>query len=65
VLPATLRITYRNGAKRDVRIPVETWLQSGSHVFTLEPAGPVAEATVDPDHRLPDKDRSNNSFVPK
>jgi peptidase M1-like protein len=64
VLPATLRITYKNGDKRDLRIPVETWMQSGTHVFGLEGAGPIAEATVDPDHRLPDADRSNNSFKP-
>ncbi|MFL5295489.1 MAG: M1 family metallopeptidase [Phenylobacterium sp.] len=65
VLPATLRVTYRNGTKKDLRVPVETWMQGGAHVFALEPAGPIAEAVIDPDHRLPDKDRSNNVFVVK
>ena len=65
VLPATLRITYRNGQKRDLRVPVETWMQTGSHVFVLQGGGAIAEATVDPDHRLPDADRSNNSFSPR
>jgi hypothetical protein len=63
VLPATLRITYRNGAKKDLRIPVETWMQSGTKVIPVEGGGPIAEVTVDPDHRLPDKDRSNNTFM--
>jgi len=65
VLPATLRITYKNGEKRELRVPVETWMQGGSHVFGLEGAGAIAEATIDPDHRLPDADRSNNSFKPQ
>ena len=65
VLPATLRVTYRNGDKREIRIPVETWMQTGSHAFTLEAGGLIAEANVDPDHRLPDVDRGNNSFKPK
>jgi aminopeptidase N len=65
VLPATLRVTYKSGEKRDIRIPVETWMQSGRHVFGLPPGGPIAEAVVDPDRRLPDRDRANNSFTPK
>jgi len=65
VLPATLRVTYRSGEKRDVRIPVETWMQGASHTFTLDGGGVVADATVDPDHRLPDRDRANNSFAMK
>jgi hypothetical protein len=65
VLPATLRITYRTGARKDLRLPVETWMQSGTKVVPLEGGPPIAEVTVDPDHRLPDKDRSNNTFVVK
>ncbi|HEX4711465.1 M1 family metallopeptidase [Phenylobacterium sp.] len=64
VLPATLRVTYRNGTRKDLRVPVETWMQTGSHVFALEGGPAIAEVTVDPDHRLPDKDRTNNTFKP-
>lgn len=65
VLPATLRVTYANGQKTDIRVPVETWMQTGTHVFTVEGGGAVAEVTIDPDHRLPDADRSNNSAKPQ
>lgn len=61
VLPATLRITYRDGRTKDIRIPVETWMQSGKHTYAID-GGAVAEASIDPDHRLPDADRSNNSM---
>ena len=63
VLPATLRISYKTGAKKDVRLPVETWMQSGTKVVPIEGGPAIAEVTIDPDHRLPDKDRSNNTFV--
>ena len=63
VLPATLRVTFKDGTKRDLNIPAETWMQSGGHVFAIDGGQPVAMVTVDPDHRLPDRDRSNNSWT--
>jgi len=65
VLPATLRVTYKSGQKREVKIPVEAWMQTGTHTYAFEGLGPIAEATIDPDRRLPDVDRANNSFRPK
>ena len=65
VLPATLRVTYKSGQKREVKIPVEAWMQTGSHTYAFEGLGPIADATIDPDRRLPDVDRTNNSFPPK
>lgn len=62
VLPATLRVTFKDGGHRDLRVPVETWMQSGSHVFAIDTPSPVAEVVIDPDHRLPDRDRGNNSL---
>ncbi|MDB5436114.1 MAG: putative aminopeptidase precursor, partial [Phenylobacterium sp.] len=64
ILPATVRVTYKSGEKRDLRLPAETWIQSGTHVVNLEPGPAIADVTVDPDHRLPDRDRTNNSFKP-
>ena len=61
VLPATLRVTWTDGTATDVRVPVETWLQRGRHVFHLAPHGAADSAEIDPDHRLPDRDRSNNA----
>jgi hypothetical protein len=49
----------------EIRVPVETWMQTGSHVFAIPPGGPVAEAVIDPDRRLPDRDRANNSLKPQ
>jgi sorbitol-specific phosphotransferase system component IIA len=62
VLPATLRVTFKDGGHRDLRVPVETWMQSGSHIFAIDTTSPVVEAEIDPDHRLPDRDRGDNSL---
>jgi hypothetical protein len=64
VLPATLRVTYAGGKTADIRVPVETWMQNASHVFIAPPGGPISEVVVDPERRLPDRDRSNNSLRP-
>jgi len=64
VLPATMRVTFRDGKTRDIRIPVETWMQTGRHVYTVD-GGAIADVTIDPERRLPDADRGNNSFKPK
>lgn len=62
VMPATLRVSYADGSTRDLHVPVATWMQH--HQFTIKVAGdqPVAAAEIDPDHLIPDVDRSNNRF---
>ena len=64
-MPATLEVVYADGSKQDIRVPVETWLQHKSFVVTVRGDQAVSSATLDPDHALPDKDRSNNTFTVK
>ncbi len=61
VLPATLRVAFADGSHIDQRIPVETWLQQRSHAFRFAGRGAVVSATMDPDRRLPDSHRDDNS----
>ncbi|HEX4199030.1 MAG TPA: DUF3253 domain-containing protein, partial [Caulobacteraceae bacterium] len=63
VLPATMRIGFKDGSSRDIVIPAETWIQSGYHVVSLDDGKPIASVTIDPDRRLPDRDRSNNVWT--
>jgi hypothetical protein len=60
VLPTTVEVRFKDGTKTRVKLPVETWLSKGTYVWTLENKTPIAEVIVDPDHVLPDDDRSNN-----
>jgi len=43
-----------------VRLPVETWLNKGTYTFTLSSNQPVVSVVLDPDHVIPDNDRSND-----
>ncbi len=60
VLPATVQVDFADGSRSDIRLPVETWIQQSSIDLPLDSTQPVTAVTIDPDHVLPDKDRSNN-----
>ena len=60
VLPATVEAKFQDGSSVRVKLPVETWLSKGSFVWNVEGGKPIASVVIDPDHVLPDDDRSNN-----
>jgi hypothetical protein len=62
VMPVTLRVTFADGSRRDVRLPAETWIRQSSTQVPVISDSPVISAELDPDHKLPDRDRSNNAF---
>jgi hypothetical protein len=61
-LPATLELTWKDGTKQRISLPVETWLQSGTRTLRFPATQPLAAVTLDPDHVLPDGNRDNNSW---
>ena len=63
VLPATVEVRYTDGTKTRFRLPVEAWESKGEMLWAGEK--PVASVTVDPDHVLPDDDRTNNTLTAK
>ena len=64
ILPVTLRVAYVDGTSRDVRLPAETWIRQKSVDVYVAGGQPVVSATLDPDHRIPDRDRSNGTAKP-
>lgn len=60
VMPVTLRITFADGTKRDIALPAETWIRKASNDVYVAGSQRVVRAELDPDHKLPDRDRSNN-----
>lgn len=62
VMPATLRVTFDDKSTRDIHIPVETWQQHTSFGVVVPGKGRIVTATIDPDHRIPDRDRSNDTW---
>ncbi len=65
VLPATVEMKFADGTSERAKLPVETWLSKGTLVLTAHGGKTIASATVDPDHVLPDDDRTNNSKTAK
>jgi hypothetical protein len=63
ILPATVEVQYNDGTKARFRVPVETWESKGEVEWTGDK--PITSATVDPDHVLPDDDRTNDTFTVK
>ncbi len=61
VLPTPVEVTFADGSKTRFKLPVEAWLTKGTYVWRSEGKVAVSSVTVDPDHKLPDDDRSNNT----
>ena len=65
VLPATVQVDLKDGTRKRLRLPAETWMLKSVATLHLESNQPVVSVTVDPDHVLPDKDRTNNVLTVK
>jgi hypothetical protein len=61
-MPVTLRLTFADGTRRDIRLPAETWIRQATTNVPVPGSSPVVRAELDPDHRIPDRDRTNNVF---
>ena len=63
VLPTTVEATFTNGSKTRIKLPIETWLSKSTYTWTPDnPAkSAITSVTVDPDHQLPDDNRTNNT----
>ena len=53
VMPAALQIDFTDGSHQRLRLPVETWIQTGVANLTLQSKQPITAVTIDPDHVLP------------
>jgi Peptidase family M1 domain len=65
VLPATVRIDFKDGSHQQLRLPAETWILKSMVTVPIDSTQPVVSVTLDPDHVIPDKDRSNNVLMVK
>ena len=63
VMPATLRVELGGGATRDIMLPAEAWGRPRATAGFVDTHTPIGAATVDPDHRIPDRDRANNRLA--
>jgi hypothetical protein len=62
VLPSSLEVIYADGSKERIRVPAEAWLSKATATYIFRGNKSAATVTIDPDHVLPDDDRSNNTL---
>ena len=62
VMPVTLRVDFADGNHRDYRLPAESWIRQASTTIIVEPGKKVVQATLDPDHKIPDGNRGNDKL---
>ena len=60
VLPTSVLVKFSDGSDIRLRVPVEAWLSKGVFEWTPPYGKTIASVVADPDHVLPDDDRSNN-----
>ncbi len=65
VLPVTVDVEFTDGSRQRMRLPVETWILRSVATLHIDSTQPVKSVIVDPDHLIPDKDRTNNVLIVK
>lgn len=60
VLPNVVQVNFQDGTSKRVPLPAETWLSKAEYTFTLNSRQPVVSVVLDPDHLIPDNNRSND-----
>ncbi len=64
-MPVTLQIKETNGKEIKVDLPVEIWQRGSTYVYHAATTSEIKEVVLDPDNKLPDWNRDNNSWKKK
>jgi hypothetical protein len=60
VMPAEVSLTFADGSKTIVKLPVEMWNLGSQFVYRVPEKKRVTHAEVDPRRAVPDINRANN-----
>ena len=60
VMPAVIGVRFEDGTSARFNLPVEAFFKGATAHLDLPTSRPVLDVTIDPDHKLPDQDRSND-----
>ena len=64
-MPVTLKVVLLNGNTEIINLPVNIWQRSGNWTFLYPSTSAIKSIELDPDHQLPDNDRSDNIWNSK
>lgn len=65
VMPVSVFIKESNGKQHRLDLPVEVWQRGGLYTFNIPSTSKIDEVILDPDKKLPDVNRNNNTLKPK
>jgi hypothetical protein len=65
VMPVTVLVKETNGKEHKINLPVEIWQRGATWVFTVNSSSEIKEVILDPDKKLPEWNRNNNTWKKK
>lgn len=64
VMPVTVSVKEENGQTHLLKLPVGIWAHGPEWTFLAPTTSKILSVVLDPDHRLPDTNRANNTWPP-
>lgn len=61
-MPVTLKIDFKNGHSKTVKLPVEIWMTGAKYVYHLDSDTEISAVEIDPEHLTPDEKPGNNKM---
>lgn len=65
VMPVTVLVKEANGKEHKIDLPVEIWQRGAEWRLTVPTTSEIKEVILDPDKKLPEWDRDNNTWKKK
>jgi len=63
-MPVPVLVKEANGKTHSITIQFESWMRGSETTFYVFPTSKITEVIIDPDRKLPDVNRKNNSWKP-
>jgi hypothetical protein len=64
-MPVTVLVKEANGKEHKIDLPVEIWQRSKEYKFGVPTTSEITEVILDPDNKLPEWNRANNTWKKK
>ncbi len=64
-MPVTVLVIESNGTEHRINLPVEIWQRNSEWTFGVSTTSEIQEIKLDPDNKLPDWNRDNNTWKKK
>ncbi len=65
VMPVTVLVKETNGKEHKINLPVEVWQRGAQWTFGVPTTSEIKEVVLDPDKKLPEWNRENNTWKKK